>query len=181
MAEGRVLKRYISTSEKVNNLPYETMLIYTWCIPHTDDLGLLPASPRKLRAIVAPMWDMTVNEFGNHVDAIRKAGLFTPVTISGQEYFYLVGHSREQSIKRKDRKPNSMAVPLRDWDEWESELFRLENLGNTNGSTMKCNVIEKNVIEGKGSGEGNIIETLRKEAHARIGNLSNKKGGSRET
>lgn len=128
MAQGRMLNKYISTSETVNNLSYEAMLIYTWLIPHTDDVGLVPKSPRKLKAIIAPMWDMPMETFGNQLETIVQAGLLKPVEQNGEEFYYLVGHSSEQTLKR-DRKPRSIASDLDDWKKVETIWNQLEPNG----------------------------------------------------
>ena len=129
MAEGRMLKKRISFSERVNSLSYEAMLIYTWCIPHTDDVGLIPRSPRKLRAIVAPMWDMGVEPFGIQVESIAKSGLFVPYQHGDQEFYYIIGHAKEQTLKR-DRKPHSHILDITEWKQVESIWNQLDPVGN---------------------------------------------------
>ncbi len=128
MAQGRMLNKYISTSETVNNLSYEAMLVYTWIIPHTDDVGLIPRSPRKLKAIIAPMWDMTLETFGIQLETIVKAGLLIPASWQGEEFYYVAGHRKEQKFKH-DRNPQSIASGIKDWESVKEIWDTLEPVG----------------------------------------------------
>ena len=58
MAEGRMLKRVISTSSRLAALKNDThRLIYTWLIPFLDVEGRFSADPRIIKGAVAPILD----------------------------------------------------------------------------------------------------------------------------
>lgn len=154
MAEGRMLKKKISFSETVNELSFEEMLIYTWSIPHSDDIGLIPASPKKLRATIAPMWDMASETFGNHVESIRKAGLFKLYEYGNQRFYYIVGHRYEQSLKKSDRKPTSYIPEILNWGQVEDIWNELDSNCLPSGSTTELKGTE---LKGE---EENTVATL---------------------
>ena len=54
MAQKLMIDKKISVSEQVANLPIEAQLLFTWMIPHADDVGLLPYSARTIKALVIP-------------------------------------------------------------------------------------------------------------------------------
>ena len=111
-----MIDKKISVSEQVANLPVEAQLIFTWSIPHTDDLGLLPHSPRTLKAMVVPMWDMTVEAFGFHLENIVKEGLYQVYThTDGIKYLRVTKFAHHQTLK-KDRNPNTLLNEIKSWD-----------------------------------------------------------------
>ena len=57
MARRRMLSTQISLSEKINSVSIEAALLYTWMIPHQDELGLMEASPKVVKARIVPMRD----------------------------------------------------------------------------------------------------------------------------
>lgn len=108
MANARLLNKQISLSEKVADLPSDTCrLLYTWLIPHTDDFGVIEASPRKIKALVFPMSGSTVEDIGIQLESIEKAGLLTRFQHNGKEFFYMNGFTEKQTLK-KDRQPQSI-------------------------------------------------------------------------
>lgn len=108
MANSRLLNKQISLSEKVADLPSDTCrLLYTWLIPHTDDFGVVEASPRKIKALVFPMNDCTVEDIGIQLESIEKAGLLTRFQYGGKEFFYMNGFTEKQTLK-KDRQPQTI-------------------------------------------------------------------------
>lgn len=130
MAQKRMIDKKISFSEQVANLPVEAQLIFTWSIPHSDDLGILPRSARSLKAMVVPMWDMTVEAFGNHLEAIIKQGLYQVYKHSdGEEYLRVTKFSQHQTLK-KDRKPQTMLAGVDTWEAAEALGFHVEDDGN---------------------------------------------------
>lgn len=54
MATKRMVSKKISLSTKVNSMCLKSKFIYTWCIPHLDDYGLITNEPDKIKAMVFP-------------------------------------------------------------------------------------------------------------------------------
>lgn len=129
MAQKRMLDKKISVSEQVAELPLVAQLIFTWSIPHADDLGLLPSKLRTLKAMLIPMLDVTVEDFGNHVETILSAGLWEVFESDGEKYFKLARFADHQTLK-KDRKPNTLLGKVGNWTDVEKLGFQMEDIGN---------------------------------------------------
>lgn len=73
MAQRRMIDKRISVSEQVANLPLKAQLLFTWMIPHADDVGLLPYSARTIKALVVPMVDaITSDSIGFQLESMEK-------------------------------------------------------------------------------------------------------------
>src|SRR5260221_134130 len=63
MANRRMLAASISVSEQVAQLHDDfTRLVFTWMIAHGDDYGVLTGSPARVKALVVPMLNCTVDQ-----------------------------------------------------------------------------------------------------------------------
>lgn len=124
-----MVDKKISVSEQVSNLSLAGKLIFTWSIPHADDLGLLPFSKKTLKAMILPMEEMTLETFGNHVEDIVKQGLWNKYEHNKNKYYRIVKFFNHQTLK-KDRKPNTLLENILSWDEVYSLGFQLEDNGN---------------------------------------------------
>lgn len=129
MAQKRMLDKKISVSEQVANLAIEAQLIFTWAVPHADDLGLLPFSPRSLKALVVPMMDISLEDFGNHVESIVSQGLWEVFKHEKDSYYRIPKFCEHQTLK-KDRKPNTYLFGIESWKDAEDIGFHLEDIGN---------------------------------------------------
>lgn len=123
-----MLDKKISVSEQVANLQPLGMLIFTWATPHADDLGLLPSSIRSLKALVVPMVDITLDEFGKHVGEIMEQGLWCEYTYKKEKYLRIVNFHKHQTLK-KDRKPSTLLPGIESWGDLEDIGFHLEDIG----------------------------------------------------
>jgi len=128
MAQRRMIDKKISVSEQVSVLPVEAQLIYTWSIPHADDLGLLPYHTRTLRALIVPLLDITQSTFDSHLESIVKAGLFEVYTEGESRFLKITKFLKHQTLK-KDRKPNTYLDGIGSWEDVESIGFHLEYNG----------------------------------------------------
>lgn len=129
MAQKRMIDKKISVSEQVANLPLEGQIIFTWAVPHADDLGLLPFSHRTLKALVVPMMELTLEDFGNHVEAIVSQGLWEVFTHEKDTYYRIPKFTEHQTLK-KDRKPNTYLFGIESWEQAVDLGFHLEDSGN---------------------------------------------------
>ena len=58
MAEGRILSKRVSRSDKVAALSSDTSrMLYSWLIPYLDVEGRMESDPRLLKADIAPLLD----------------------------------------------------------------------------------------------------------------------------
>lgn len=129
MAQKRMIDKKISVSEQVADLSLKAQIIYTWSIPHADDLGLLPYSHKTLRAIVVPLMDITLEDFGIQMESIVHQGLMKVFEHEGQKYYQILNFHKHQTLK-KDRKPVTLLGKIEDWSDLDSIGFQLEDIGN---------------------------------------------------
>lgn len=99
MAQGRFIDRVITISEGVGNLPIEGQLLYTWMIPYADDLGILQASPRTVKAQVFGMMDTTVDKVGKLLNQMVDEKLLTRFTYQDQNYLYITQFEKFQKLR----------------------------------------------------------------------------------
>lgn len=102
-----IIDSKISISEKVNELPIEAQLLYTWMIPHVDDVGLIQASPKTIKAKVVPMHDFSTQNVEKWIDQMVRSGLLRYVTWTGRQYLHLESHLKNQK-KRRDIQPQTI-------------------------------------------------------------------------
>lgn len=102
-----MIDKKISVSEDVANISRDAQLIFTWSVPHADDVGMLPKSLRTLKAIIIPMIDMTLGDFSDCVDEIVDAGLWVIFEHEGKEYYRIPRFINHQTLK-KDRQPQTI-------------------------------------------------------------------------
>lgn len=57
MPEGRMLKKKISFDEKLAQVSLESLLIFTWTIPHLDVKGRILGDPAYIKATIFPLID----------------------------------------------------------------------------------------------------------------------------
>src|SRR5579883_2309315 len=92
MAQGRIVEKKISVSEQVANLTLPAQLLFTWMIPHADDFGLLPHSPKTIKALVVPMIEEITWQ---HVEAMLEnmvqEGLIQDIEWRGERFYHLTG------------------------------------------------------------------------------------------
>lgn len=129
MAQKRMLDKKISVSEQVNDLNFEAQIIFTWAIPHADDLGLLPISKKTLKALIVPMMNIRLEDFGNQVETIVSKNLWSIWKWEGEEFYRINQFLKNQTLK-KDRKPYTIAKNIKDWAHVETLGFHLEDNGN---------------------------------------------------
>ena len=134
MAQRRMIDKRISVSEQVANLALEAQLLFTWMIPHADDVGLLPYSARTIKALVVPMVDAITSEsIGFQLESMEKEGLIEVFEWRGERFWRIVKFSETQTLKR-DRKPNSIAKGIESWPEvltiWNPTSSTAEPVGN---------------------------------------------------
>lgn len=141
-----MLDKKISVSEQVANLSVDARLLFTWSIPHADDVGLLPYGHKTLAALIFPMVRCTDAEFSGWVDEIVRQDLWRefewkdPTGSKVERFYQLVKFTGHQTLKR-DRQPQviipSLKIskdPKKTWLTLQKVLedcgFHLETSGN---------------------------------------------------
>jgi hypothetical protein len=122
MAQKRMIDKKISVSEQVSDLPLQSQILFTWAIPHTDDMGLLPYSLKTLKALIVPMQDWTLDQFTSYWKKITDMELITEFVYEGRKFWRVAKFFKFQSL-RKDIQPFCILqvelcrTPKESWDK----------------------------------------------------------------
>ena len=116
MAEGRMLSKRVTRSNKIATLSSDTArMIYSWLIPYTDVEGRMEADPRLLKADIAPLLDHITPEVINSVlQELHYIGLLILYTAGGEvkQYLEITRLGENQKNLRKDREaPSKIPAP----------------------------------------------------------------------
>jgi hypothetical protein len=143
VAEKRMLSKVISVSEKVNSLPdIFDMLLFTWLIPHTDDFGRMPGSPKKIKALVVPMIDnKSTDDVENALHHLNDAGLIIWYIVNDTHYIQINNFEEHQTGLHK-RTKSKIPEPFREVPG---------NSGKFQKVPSEQNRTEQNRTEGKGT------------------------------
>ena len=114
MAEGRMLKRVITTSPRLAALKNDThRLIYTWLIPFLDVEGRCDGDPRIVKGMVAPLLDhVTPKLIEGALQDMERNGLVVLYEASGKKCLSLERFEINQTNLRKDRESPSKIPPI---------------------------------------------------------------------
>lgn len=142
MAQKRMLNKSISLSSQVNKLSLKHKLIFTWCIPHLDDHGLLDSDPEVIKATVVPM-----------VKDINLADIrsFIAVCVNGklieeyQDCIFFAGFENHQSISEEKRS--------------KSKFSRIPKIPQENSG--KNNISQNSPVQDKRIEDKRIEEKIR--------------------
>ena len=116
-----MIDKKISHSAQVANLSVQAQLLFTWSVPHADDIGLLPGSLPTLKAMIVPMLDISKEQFSGYVHEILVQKLWIPFEFMGETFFKIPGFNNHQILKR-DRQPQTLLKikhnkdPMKTWE-----------------------------------------------------------------
>ena len=108
MARARLVSQKISESERVNTLPAEAALLYTWMIAHTDKYGRMKAHPLAIKNKVFPLRHVTLAKIRKFLSLManakkNKLGLIELYEVEGRHYLYMPGFDTEQKPETKPK------------------------------------------------------------------------------
>ncbi|OPX85526.1 MAG: hypothetical protein A4E53_03520 [Pelotomaculum sp. PtaB.Bin104] len=150
MANRRMLGKSISVSEKVNDLSDFAALLFTWMIPHADDWGILPGSPKKLKALVLPMRRQSAAEVEEALKEIESANLIWWYEADGERYIQFCKWEKHQDIHKRATHPRNPPYP----GSFENPRESAGTSGNAPENPGQLNLTEPN------SSEPNLIEPV---------------------
>lgn len=102
MPEGRMLKKVITTSQKLATLKSDSArLFYTWLIPYADCEGRLRANPYILKGIIFPYLRHTPRRIVDFLKDCHRVGLITMYENSDEQYLQIEDFHKYQAITRK--------------------------------------------------------------------------------
>ncbi len=152
MAQKRMIDKKISVSEQVANLGEKGALLFTWMIPHADDVGLLPFSSRTIKALVVPMFDYTVEDVDFQLDTMRKSNLISIFQYKDKKYWKLTSFIKEQSGLKRDRQPQTILdCKLNEdpKDSWKTLYSILEDIAPVLVPELKRREVKRNYPKDK--------------------------------
>ena len=116
------------------------MLLYTWIIPHMDNLGRLNGEPSEVRGLVLPRQTVTDRQVEGWLGELRSAGLVLWYEVEGLRYVAIPPDvwSREQRLHHNMSRTSDFPPPP-------------EHLRTLSGAPTD---IVPHEGEGKGEGEG---------------------------
>jgi hypothetical protein len=111
MANRRMLSKSISISEQANELSDFAALLFTWMIPHADDWGILPGSPKKVKALVIPMRKQTPKEVEKAIKEMVSNELIWWYEVEGEKYIQFCKWEKHQEGLHKRTNPKNPLYP----------------------------------------------------------------------
>lgn len=111
MPEGRMLKKVVSTSQKLANLKSDSArLLYTWLIPHLDIEGRFSADPKIVKGYVVPRLKMSLRKISEYLEDMAKNDLIVLYEVDGDRYLQLRKFKDFQTLREK-RESKSIIPP----------------------------------------------------------------------
>jgi len=176
MAQGRMLRKSITTSETISKLSDKFALLYTWIIPFQDDFGLVWASVNKLKWIVVPSRkSLSKREIEKFIDEItsKEFNLAKIVVIENKAWIWFPDFKDKQTLKN-DRQPVTYLDGEYDWDfndeieqyiQKDSKWKQLEYNGiqmETTGKVSKDKLIKGKLSKGKADSKNLSFKELER-------------------
>lgn len=122
MPRARLLATDIGNNYRVAALPYEphdAQKFFTWMFAKADREGRLPADPKLLSKIVAPLCDYSAEEVQQWLDLMEAQkddetgyGLIERYEVKGHKYLWIPGWDKHQPAHlRKNETPSNIPPP----------------------------------------------------------------------
>lgn len=109
MARGRMVNKKISNDKRVNDMPLQAQLLFTWLIPHLDCNGCFYGSAQMVKSLVIPRknWSKKLVEKCLTVMENSKNNEGTPLifryAVNSEQYLFMTGFASEQTGLRYDK------------------------------------------------------------------------------
>ena len=112
MAEGRMLKKLVSTSRKLAALKTDSArLLWTWILPHVDIKGRFSAEPSVIKGYIVPrLKSMTVAKIEKYLLDMAANDMILLYNVSSDNYLEIVKFAEFQTL-REDRESESIIPP----------------------------------------------------------------------
>lgn len=113
MAEGRMLKKAISTSRRLADLQTDSArMLYTWIIPHLDVEGRFYADPLMIKGAIVPrIKTFTEAKISECIKDMAMVGLIVLYRVDGDNYLQLRKFEDHQNIKKEREAPSKIPAP----------------------------------------------------------------------
>lgn len=137
MANRRMINKSISISEQVNSMSEFAQLLFTWMIPHTDDWGIIPGSPKVLKALIIPMSKRSEEEVAEAVKEMANQKLVWNYLVDDKEYIQFCKFEQHQEGLHKRTRPKFPTY---------EQYIKSKELPGTSGN-FTPNLTEQNLTE----------------------------------
>ncbi|NIO43375.1 MAG: hypothetical protein GTO41_26420, partial [Burkholderiales bacterium] len=149
MAEGRMLKKAVSTSRKLAELQSDSArLLYTWLIPHLDVEGRFSADPAVVKGSVFPRLRHSISRVAALLNELQNAGLIIVYEADGDMYLQLKKFKDFQHLRTTHEAKSKIPPPPRTTAQLR------HNDGRT---TAKVNLIKVNLSKVNNEGKGTNV------------------------
>lgn len=105
MANRRMISKSISTSVKLARVSDFSALLFTWLVPHCDDVGNMHAEPFAVKGIVIPMRKKSDSQVEKAIQELQDEDLILLYEANGRKYLHIQGWEDHQTL-RKDVTPD---------------------------------------------------------------------------
>ncbi len=150
MAEGRMLKKAISTSRKLAELNTDSArLLYTWLIPFLDVEGRYYGDPDIIKGSIVPrLKTFNSDNIKEYLEEMYEKGLILWYKVDGDRYLQFTCFAKHQNIN-KDREaksiipspPNNLTF---NEDKNEIKSIIKDEVSTLSKSTLPEDTIDKN-------------------------------------
>jgi DnaD/phage-associated family protein len=113
MARGRMVNKKISNSKRVNDLPLQAQLLFTWLIPHLDCNGCFWGSAQMIKSLVLPRKNWTKKQIESWLKIMEASKNSEGIPLiyrykvrnfsDAEQYLFMPGFDSEQIGLRKDK------------------------------------------------------------------------------
>lgn len=113
MPRGRFISKDICIDRDVNNLSgFESMLAFTWLIPHLDCNGLTYGDPAIVRSMVFPRRsDISIDDMAGYIQDWVNAGLIKVYEKDNEPYIWFPNFNKHQIGLNKTREKSIIPIP----------------------------------------------------------------------
>ena len=113
MAEGRMLKKNISISEKFAALKSDTSrMLWMMILPHLDIKGRFHANPAIVKGIVVPLLRLGIKKIQDCLRDLDRVGLITLYEIKGQKYLQFTDFEKYQLLRPEREAKSAIPAPF---------------------------------------------------------------------
>jgi len=114
MAEGRMLKKKVSTSKKLMELKTDSArLLWTWLLPHLDVEGKFSADPDIVKGSVVPrLKHFTSAKVEEYLLDMAENGLIVIYEVNGDRYLKFNNFAENQTLRTDREAKSSIPDPV---------------------------------------------------------------------